>query len=444
MTYNAEQVRELIDREGVKYIRLYFTDILGQLKGMSVTRSEFDEVLVNGQGFDGSSIEGFVRIEESDLNARPDLQTFRIFPWEIAGERVAMMFCDITTPHGEPYEGDPRYVLKRVMKKAADLGYTYYVGPELEYFYFKQNGQGNTPEFVDRGGYFDYGTIDLGTRVRKKTVVALESIGVQVECSHHEVAPSQHEIDLKYQKALKMADFAMIYRLIVKEVALENGIYATFMPKPIFGENGSGMHCHQSLFQGDSNAFFQKDDQYNLSETGKAYIAGLMKHVKELTLVTNQWVNSYKRLVPGYEAPCYISWGQRNRSSLIRIPMYRPGKEKSTRVELRSPDPACNPYLAFALMLAAGLEGIEKNYPLMAPVEDNIFEMNAAERKRRKIDSLPDSLENAIRTFEKSDLMRETLGEHIFNSLIANKLTEWDRYRVHVSQFELENYYPWL
>lgn len=444
MTYNAEQVRELIDREGVRYIRLYFTDILGQLKGMSVTRSEFDEVLVNGQGFDGSSIEGFVRIEESDLNAQPDLQTFRIFPWEIAGERVAMMFCDIATPHGEPYEGDPRYVLKRVLKKAADLGYTYYVGPELEYFYFKQNGQGSTPEFVDRGGYFDYGTIDLAARVRKKTVVALESIGIQVECSHHEVAPSQHEIDLKYQKALKMADFAMIYRLIVKEVALDNGIYATFMPKPIFGENGSGMHCHQSLFQGDSNAFFQNDDQYNLSDTGKAYIAGLMKHVKELTLVTNQWVNSYKRLVPGYEAPCYISWGQRNRSSLIRIPMYRPGKEKATRIELRSPDPACNPYLAFALMLAAGLEGIEKNYPLAPPVEDNIFEMSASERKRRKIDSLPDSLENAIRAFEKSDLVRETLGEHIFNSLIANKLTEWDRYRIHVSRFELENYYPWL
>jgi glutamine synthetase len=442
MTYTVEQIREMIDRENVRYIRLYFTDILGQLKGMSITRQEFDEVLVHGQGFDGSSIEGFVRIEESDLNARPDLGTFRVFPWEIAGERVAMMFCDIETPHGEPYEGDPRQVLKRALKKASDLGYSFNVGPELEYFYFRQNGTGGTPEIVDRGGYFDYSTIDLGTRVRKKTVVALESVGIPVECSHHEVAPSQHEIDLKYQKALKMADFAMIYRLIVKEVAMENGIYATFMPKPLFGENGSGMHCHQSLFAGESNAFFKAEDSYNLSDKGKAYIAGLLKHCKEFTLITNQWVNSYKRLVPGYEAPCYISWGQRNRSSLIRIPMYRPGKEKATRVELRSPDPACNPYLVFAVMLAAGLEGIKNNYPLVAPVEDNIFEMSAAERKRRKIDSLPDSLENAIRVFEKSELMQETLGEHISNSLIANKLAEWDRYRVHVSRFEIENYYP--
>jgi glutamine synthetase len=441
MAYTAEQVKEVLDKENVRYIRLYFTDILGQLKGMSVTRPEFDEVLVHGQGFDGSSIEGFVRIEESDLNARPDLQTFRIFPWEVAGERVAMMFCDIETPHGEPYEGDPRYVLKRMLKKAADLGYTCYIGPELEYFYFKQNA---TPEMTDVNGYFDYGTIDLGARVRKKTVVALESIGIPVECSHHEVAPSQHEIDLKYQKALKMADFAMLYRLIVKEVAMENGIFASFMPKPIFGVNGSGMHCHQSLFKGESNAFFNKEAEYCLSDIGRSYIAGLMHHVKEFTLVTNQWVNSYKRMVPGYEAPCYISWGQRNRSSLIRIPMYRLGKEKATRVELRSPDPACNPYLAFATMLAAGLEGISKGYTLAAPVEDNIFVMNESERKRRKIDCLPDSLENAVRIFEKSKLMQETLGDHIFNSLIANKREEWDRYRIHVSHYETDTYFPIL
>ena len=442
MTYTAKQVTDILDKEKVRYIRLYFADILGQLKGMSVTRDEFNEVLVNGQGFDGSSIEGFVRIEESDLQARPDLQTFRIFPWDIAGEKVAMLICDIETPHGEPYEGDPRYVLRRVLKKANEMGYTtFYVGPELEYFYFKQNG---TPEFIDAGGYFDYGTIDIGARVRKKTVVALESIGIPVECSHHEVAPSQHEIDLKYQNALKMADFAMIYRLIVKEVAMENGIFASFMPKPVFGENGSGMHCHQSLFKGESNAFFDKKADYNLSETGKAYIAGLLKHVKEFALVTNQWVNSYKRLVPGYEAPCYISWGQRNRSSLVRIPMYRLGKEKATRVELRSPDPACNPYLAFAVMLAAGLEGVAKGYALTAPTEDNIYEMNEPERKKRKIDSLPDSLENAIKLFEKSTLMREVLGEHIFNSLIANKREEWNRYRVHVSRYELDKYYPIL
>jgi glutamine synthetase len=297
---------------------------------------------------------------------------------------------------------------------------------------------------IDNGGYFDYGTIDLGARVRKKTVVALESIGLQVECSHHEVAPSQHEIDLKYQKALKMADFAMIYRLIVKEVAMDNGVFASFMPKPVFGENGSGMHCHQSLFKGDKNAFFAKDGEYHLSDTGRSYIAGLLKHVREFTLVTNQWVNSYKRLVPGYEAPCYISWGQRNRSSLIRIPMYRYGKEKATRIELRSPDPACNPYLAFAVMLASGLQGIKEKYTLMPPMEDNIYEMSEQERKKRKIDSLPDSLENAVKIFEKSDLMRETLGEHVFKSLIANKLEEWDHYRVHVSQYEIDKFYPVL
>ena len=330
MTYTAEQITKLMDKEKVKYIRIYFTDVLGTLKGMSITRSEIDEVLENGQGFDGSSIEGFARIEDSDLSARPDLSTFRIFPWEIAGERVAMMFADVETPTGEPYAGDPRQILRRVLKKASDMGYTAYIGPELEFFYFRQNGH---PETIDASGYFDYGTIDQGARVRKKTVVALESVGIQVECSHHEVAPSQHEIDLKYSDALKMADQAMVYRMIVKEVALENGIFASFMPKPLFGQNGSGMHCHQSLFKGSNNAFFSKTGEYHLSDTGRSYIAGLLKHVKEFTLITNQWVNSYKRLVPGYEAPVYVSWGQRNRSSLVRIPMYRYGKEKATRVE---------------------------------------------------------------------------------------------------------------
>jgi glutamine synthetase len=432
-----------MDKEGVRYLRLYFTDILGRLKGMSITRSELDEVLENGQGFDGSSIEGFVRIEESDLTARPDLQTFRIFPWEIAGEKVAMVFCDIENPKGEPYEGDPRYVLRRMVDKAKEMGFNFYVGPELEYFYFR-NGDNGVPEIIDEGGYFDYGTIDLGTRVRKKTVVALESIGVQVECSHHEVAPSQQEIDLKYDNALKMADFAMIYRMIVKEVALENGIYATFMPKPIFGENGSGMHCHQSLFKGNSNAFYSKEGEYHLSDVGKSYIAGLMNHVKEFTLITNQWVNSYKRLVPGYEAPCYISWGQRNRSSMIRIPMYRYGKEKATRVELRSPDPACNPYLAFAAMLGAGLEGVKNGYELVKPTEDNIFHMSDKERKKRKIDSLPGTLESALRVFEKSKLMREVMGDHIFESLVANKQKEWDQYRIQVTDYEIDAYYRTL
>ncbi len=437
MTLTPEQILETMDKEKVRYTRLYFTDILGQLKGMSISRSEIEEVLHSGQGFDGSSIEGFVRIEESDLSAKPDLSTFRIIPWEISGERVATMFCDIETPHGEPYVGDPRAILKKTLQKATSLGYDCYIGPELEYFYFKDSTK---PEPIDANGYFDYGTIDLGTRVRKKTVVALESMGVPVECSHHEVAPSQHEIDLKYQKALKMADFAMLYRFIVKEVAADHGIHATFMPKPVFGQNGSGMHCHQSLFKGNSNAFFDKDAEYHLSETARYYIAGLLKYVKEFTLVTNQWVNSYKRLVPGYEAPCYISWGQRNRSSLVRIPMYRYGKEKSTRIELRSPDPACNPYLAFAVMLAAGLEGIKNKYPLGPAVEDNIFEMEHPERLKREIDTLPGSLTRAIDTFKESTLMKDTLGEHVFNSLIANKESEWDLYRTHVSNFEIERH----
>lgn len=441
MTYTAEQITKLMDKEKVKYIRIYFTDVLGTLKGMSITRSEIDEVLENGQGFDGSSIEGFARIEESDLSARPDLSTFRIFPWDIAGERVAMMFADVQTPTGEPYDGDPRQILRRVLKKAADMGYTAYIGPELEFFYFRQNG---SPETIDSAGYFDYGTIDQGARVRKKTVVALESVGIQVECSHHEVAPSQHEIDLKYADALKMADQAMVYRMIVKEVALENGIFASFMPKPLFGQNGSGMHCHQSLFKGSNNAFFSKTGEYHLSDIGRSYIAGILKHVKEFTLVTNQWVNSYKRLVPGFEAPVYISWGQRNRSSLVRIPMYRYGKEKATRVELRSPDPACNPYLAFAVMLAAGLEGIKNKYELGNSIEENIFHMSESERKKKKIDSLPGTLEAAIQLFENSKLMKETLGDHIHGSLIANKVKEWDQYRVQVSNYEIERFYPIL
>ncbi len=441
MSFSAEQIIKMMDKEKVKYIRLYFTDILGTLKGMSITRSEIEEVLEGGQGFDGSSIEGFVRIEESDLNARPDLSTFRIFPWLIEGERVAMMFCDVETPTGEPFDGDPRQILRKMLKKAADLGYTYYVGPELEYFYFKQNG---SPEVIDVTGYFDYSTVDLGARVRKKTVVALESVGIQVECSHHEVAPSQHEIDLKYADALKMADQAMLYRVIVKEVAQEMGVYATFMPKPLSGQNGSGMHCHQSLFKGSNNAFFAKNGEYHLSETGRQYIAGLLKHVKEFTLVTNQWINSYKRLVPGYEAPVYVSWGQRNRSSLIRIPMYRYGKEKATRVELRSPDPACNPYLAFAAMLASGLAGIQGKYELGPAMEENIYHMPRAERQKKKIDSLPGSLEAAIAEFEKSKLMREALGDHTFESLIANKKQECERYRIQVTGYEIENYYPIL
>lgn len=441
MARTKEEVLELLDKHKVNYIRLWFSDILGRLKGMTITRSEIEEVLEHGQGFDGSSIEGFVRIEESDLEAKPDLDTFTIIPWELGNERVALIFCDIYTPHGEPYEGDSRYILKRQLKEIAKDGFKAYLGPEMEYFYFKNN---ENPQIIDRGGYFDYSTVDAATKMRKKTASALEDMGIQVECSHHEVAPSQQEIDLKYQEALKMADAAMIYRLVVKEIALAEGFYASFMPKPIFGENGSGMHVHQSLFKDGKNAFYEKNDEYNMSAVAKSYVAGLLGHVKEFCLVTNQWVNSYKRLVPGYEAPVYISWGRRNRSSLVRIPMYRVGKENATRVELRSPDPACNPYLAFAVMIAAGYDGIKKGLKLGDPVEENIFEMNEAERRKHNIDTLPGSLENAIREFEKSELMKKTLGEHVFNQLIENKKVEWDKYRITITGYELENYLPIL
>jgi glutamine synthetase len=442
MTRTKDEVLSLIDENKVKYIRLWFTDILGQLKGMSITRGEIEHVLDDGQGFDGSSIEGFVRIEESDLVAMPDLKTFRILPWTVNDEKVALFICDVLKPDGTPFVGDPRYVLRRVLAKAAEKGWSFFCGPELEYFYFPRKDD-VTP--LDEGGYFDYSTVSVGTRMRKIAASALETMGIPVECTHHEVAPSQHEIDLRYQEALVMADMVMFYRLTVKELAQREGYYATFMPKPIFGENGSGMHVHQSLFQNDRNVFFDpKESKYHLSREAKQYIGGIFRHVKEMCLVLSQWVNSYKRLVPGYEAPVYISWGTRNRSALVRIPEYKPGKEKATRIEVRSADPACNPYLAFAMMLAAGLKGIEEKAEPPAPVEKDIFRMSAKEREQLNIDCLPGSLEEAIREFETSELARETLGDHIFHSLVANKKVEWDRYRIHVGDYELNKYLPWL
>src|SRR4030067_59006 len=441
MKKTKEEVLKLIDKHKIESIRLVFPDILGQLKGMSITRSEIEKVLEEGQGFDGSSIEGFVRIEESDMVAMPDLDTFKVFPWTLGEKQAGIVFCDILNPDGTNFEGDPRYVLRRNLERIKKKGWTYYTGPELEYFYFKANGQ---PEIFAQGGYFDYSTINVGVRLRKKTTNALEDLGIPVECSHHEVATSQHEIDLLYQDALTMADSTMLYRLIVKEVAQEEGYYATFMPKPIFGINGSGMHTHQSLFAGNRNLFFDPKDRLHLSKAGKAFIAGLLTHVQEFTVVTTQWVNSVKRLVPGYESPVYISWAMRNRSSLIRVPMYKPRSEKATRAELRSPDPACNPYLAFSVMLASGLKGIEKKYELPEPIEGDIYHMSLAERKKRKIDTLPESLEKAIEIFEKSSLMKETLGDHIFERLIANKRKEWDEFRIHVSKYETDKYLPLL
>ncbi|MFC1967913.1 glutamine synthetase family protein [Chloroflexota bacterium] len=426
----------------VKFIRLWFTDILGILKSFAITVEELEGALEEGMGFDGSSIEGFARIDESDMVALPDPDTFRLLPRRPREHRaVARMFCDILRPGGEPFEGDPRYVLKEYLKRAADMGYTFYVGPELEYFYFRDS---NGTEPLDQGGYFDLTPRDAATDMRKETVLTLEDMGIGIEYSHHEVAASQHEIDMRYTDALTMADSVMTYRLVVKEVALKYGVYATFMPKPISDINGSGMHVHQSLFKGDRNAFFDKEDEYNLSKVAKYYIAGLLRHAPEITAVTSQWVNSYKRLVPGYEAPVYLSWARRNRSDLIRVPEYRPGREKATRVEFRSPDPACNPYLAFSMMLVAGLEGIEKEYEVPDPVEENVYEMTEEQRQGRGIATLPASLLEAILLTEKSDLVRKALGEHVFSAFIRNKKIEWDDYRTKVTEYELKRYLPIL
>ena len=444
----ASDVIKIVKAHRVKYIRLWFTDVLGFLKGFTITVDELPRVLGDGMGFDGSSIEGFARIEESDMVARPDPRTFAILPWESKDRPVARMFCDIYTPDGKPFKGDPRYVLKLNLERAKNMGYNYYVGPELEYFYF--DNPKNTI-VLDKGGYFDLTPLDVAQDVRNQTVSALEGLGITVEYSHHEVASSQHEIDLRYTDALTMADNVMTYRLVAKEIAQAKGLHASFMPKPVYGINGSGMHTHQSLFsvkrsggKDSSNAFFEKKDKYYLSKIAKQFIAGLLKYAADMTSVTNQWVNSYKRLVPGYEAPVYICWAQMNRSALIRVPMYKPGKEKSTRIEYRSPDPACNPYLAFSVMLAAGLEGIKKGYELSPPSNDNIYHMTAQERQRAMIKSLPEDLFEAIKITEKSELVKSALGEELFHYFIRNKKMEWDEYKAQVTQYEIDKYLPIL
>jgi glutamine synthetase len=438
---DKKDVLDLVEKNNVKFIRLWFTDILGQLKSFAITSEELEGAFDEGMGFDGSSIKGFARIDESDMIAKPDPTTFQIVPWRPKEQAVARMYCDILNPDGTPYEGDPRYALKRNLERLKEKGYTLYLGPELEFFYFK-NDKGT--EVLDEGGYFDLTTLDAASDLRRETVLTLETMGIKVEYSHHEVAPSQHEIDLKYADALTMADNVMTYRVVVKEVASKYGFYATFMPKPIFGQNGSGMHTHQSLFKGDKNTFFDAKDKFYLSDIAKKYIAGLLKHAPEITAVANQWVNSYKRLVPGYEAPVYIAWARRNRSALVRVPLYKPGKEKATRIELRSPDPACNPYLAFSVMLAAGLEGIEKNYELPEPVEKDIYHLSEEERQELGIKALPGSLIEAVEIAEKSEVVRKALGDHIFNNFIENKKIEWDNYRIKIHPYEISRYLPIL
>jgi glutamine synthetase len=438
---SKDEVFAAIDKYDVRFVRIWFTDILGMPKSFAINTAELEGAFDEGMGFDGSSIEGFARIHESDMVAKPDPTTFQIIPWRQQEKGVARMFCDILNPNGTPYEGDPRYVLKRNLIRLKDKGYTFLVGPELEFFYFKDECG---TEILDKGGYFDLTTLDAASDLRRDTILALDSMGIDVEYSHHEVAPSQHEIDLRYMDALQMADTVMTYKIVVKEIARKYGCHATFMPKPIFGQNGSGMHCHQSLFRGKKNAFFDPGDQFSLSDAAKGYIAGLLRHAPEITAVTNQWINSYKRLVPGYEAPVYICWARRNRSTLVRVPMYKPGKEQATRVEYRSPDPAANPYLAFSVMLAAGLAGINNKYDLPAPMEQDVYHMSDSDRTAAGIKSLPGSLNDALQLTEMSPLVREALGDHVFEAFLVNKRKEWDMYRMNVTQWELERYLPLL
>lgn len=440
MAKNTEDVLRFVKDNNVSVVRLWFADILGQIKGFAITPRELEYAMLHGLGFDGSSIEGFARIHESDLMAHPDSDTLVMLP-DQDGYRAARMFCDLKTPDGKPFAGDTRHVLRRNLEKAAAAGFTFNVGPELEYFLFKDDRH---TDILDHGGYFDASIQEQGTILRQKNIFALEAMGIAVEYSHHEVAPSQHEIDLRYAEALKMADSCLTYRFLVKEIAQADGYYATFMPKPIYGVNGSGMHVHQSLFAGSRNAFFDPEDRYNLSRTGKHYLAGLLKYVKEITSVLNQHVNSYKRLVAGFEAPVYICWGQMNRSALTRVPRIRVGHETSTRLELRSPDPVANPYLAFAVMLAAGLKGIEEKLEPPEPVEDDIYSLSSAERKSRHIDMLPSSLAEAIQLTEKSELVREAMGDHVFEKYIENKKIEWDEWRTQVTDFEINRYLPIL
>ena len=438
MSYSKEDIIRMVKEEDVEFIRLQFTDIFGQLKNVAITASQIEKAVNDQIMFDGSSIEGFVRIDESDQYLYPDLDSFAIFPWRPAQGKVARLICDVHNPDGTAFAGDPRGVLKRVLRRADALGFTCNVGAELEFFLFQTDEDGQpTIRTSDEASYFDLGPLDHGEGTRREICLNLEQMGFEIEASHHEVAQGQHEIDFKYAEALHAADNIMTFKLAVKTLAQRNGLHATFMPKPIFGINGSGMHTNMSLFQGGKNAFYDPDDPKGLSKEAYSFIAGLLAHVKGMAAVTNPLVNSYKRLVPGYEAPCYLAWSASNRSALIRIPAAR---GQSTRVELRSPDPACNPYLELAVCLAAGLDGIEKGLTPPPEVTENIFDMNAAARKAHGIDSLPDSLEEAIHALEADPLVLDTLGEHVAANYIEGKRKEWEEYRTRVSSWEREKY----
>lgn len=445
MEKQAEFVLRTIEERDIRFVRLWFTDVLGTLKSVAIAPAELEGAFAEGIGFDGSAIEGFARVYESDMLAKPDPATFALLPWRGDGPGVARMFCDIQMTDGTPSYADPRYVLKRALGKAADLGFTFYTHPEVEFYLFKERPQpGQTPEPIDSYGYFDNAPHGIAHDVRRTAITMLEQMGISVEFSHHEGGPGQQEIDLRYADALTTADNLMTFRLVLQEVALEQGMHASFMPKPFRDHPGSGMHTHLSLFEGDRNAFFEAGAEFQLSKVARSFIAGLLVHAPEITAVTNQWVNSYKRLTGGGEAPAWACWGHNNRSALIRVPMYKPQKGNSTRIEFRSLDSAANPYLAFALLLAAGLRGIEEEYPLPPGAEDDVWALTESERHALGMRPLPSSLHQAVEAMERSELVAETLGEHVFEFFLRNKLAEWQEYRRQVTQWELDRYLPIL
>jgi len=430
MSKQEDFVLRTLEERNIRFVRLWFTDVLGFLKSVAIAPAELQSAFSEGIGFDGSAIEGFARVTESDMLAKPDPTSFSILPWRTEAPGAARMFCDITMPDGTPSPSDPRNVLRRTLNKAAEMGYTCYTHPEIEFFLFNEKPEtGKAPVPVDQGGYFDHTPAVVGHDFRRQAITMLEAMGISVEFSHHEGAPGQQEIDLRYADALSTADNIMTFRHVIKEVALEQGFYASFMPKPFTEHPGSGMHTHVSLFKGEENAFYDPTAEFNLSATGRSFIAGILKHAPEITAITNQWVNSYKRLHGGGEAPAFVNWGPSDRGALVRVPMYKPKKENSTRIEFRSPDSACNPYLAYAVMLAAGLAGVEGKYEL---------------RNNSEPETLPANLDEAIAAMEKSTLVRETLGEHVFEFVLRNKRAEWQDYRRQVSAYELDRYLPVL
>jgi glutamine synthetase len=438
-----DYVLRTVEERGVRFVQLWFTDVLGSPKSFQITPAELENALAEGMTFDGSTINGFSRVQESDVLAMPDAKTFQLLPYLADGAATARVVCDVVNLDGTPFEGDPRQVLRRALERARRMGFAFYVAPELEYFYFSRPDvsapEGLPPQPLDQGSYFDLTTNDLSSGLRRETVLTLEDMGIPVEYSQHEDAPSQHEIDLRYTDALSMADTVMTTRIVVKELAAARGVQASFMPKPLYGVQGSGMHTHMSLFDGDTNAFYDTDE-YHLSPVARHFIAGVLRHARELTAVTNQWVNSYKRLIAGYEAPVYISWARNNRSALVRVPPTKAGKRDSTRIEYRAPDPACNPYLAFAAVLAAGLNGIEGDYELPPEADANLYKLTEDELTAKGIAALPGSLSTAVENLEHSKLMSETLGEHVFEWFVRNKRDEWSAYKAEVSAFEVRRY----